>query len=180
MPPQKKPQTPRNSGKFLFYIIESIAFLAIIIVAIVLIFMHKTTPKLRFHSLTVETLTVTNSSFSITLNAQLTLKNSNFGQFRFPDGRIAFLYRGNAVGDAVIPGGRAKARSTEKMNVTVAAQSRNDRDLGGDLSLGKITLWSNATLNGRIRVIKRRATATMNCTMDVDIRTTAVQNLKCS
>lgn len=173
-----RPQTPRNSGKLLFYITESIAFLTIIIVAIVLTFMHKTTPNLRFHSLTVETLTLTNSSFSISLNAQITLKNSNFGQFRFPDGRIAILHRGSAVGDAVIPGGRAKARSTEKMNVTVAVQSRNDD--GEYLSLGKITLWSNATLKGKIRVIKRRATATMNCTMDVDIRTTAVQNLKCS
>lgn len=175
-----RPQTPRNSGKLLFYITESIAFLTIIIVAIVLTFMHKTTPNLRFHSLTVETLTLTNSSFTISLNAQITLKNSNFGQFRFPDGRIAILHGGSAVGDAVIPGGRAKARSTEKMNVTVAAHAQSRNDDGEYLSLGKITLWSNATLKGIIRVIKRRATATMNCTMDVDIRTTAVHNLKCS
>ncbi|KAH6804604.1 hypothetical protein C2S51_032851 [Perilla frutescens var. frutescens] len=183
MPARTKPQAPTNSGKFLFYIIEAIAFQTIIIVTILLIFMHKTSPKLRFQSLSVQNLTVNATSppsFFFRLNGEVTLKNSNFGKFNFPDGKILILYRDNAVGDAFVPAGRVKAWSTEKMNVTVVVESKNDRDLGGDLNSGKITLSSNAKWHGKIRVIRRKTTATMNCTMDVDTRTRAVQNLKCS
>lgn len=173
MPPQTKPQTPTNSGKFLFYIIEAIAVQTIIIVTILLILLHKTPPKLRFQTLTIERLTLNTTSFRVRLDGEVALKNPNFGQFKFPEGKIVILYRNNSVGGAVIPAGRAKARSTEKMNVTVVAESK---DFGGE---GRMTLSSNAVLNGRISVSKRKVKATMNCTMDVDTRRGLIDQFKC-
>ncbi|KAL1532283.1 hypothetical protein AAHA92_32312 [Salvia divinorum] len=173
MPPRTKPQTPTNNGKYLFYIIEAIAFQTIIIVTILLTLLHKTPPKLRFQALAVEKLTVNATSFSFRLHGEVTLRNPNFGQFKFPEGKVVILYRNNSIGGAVIPAGRVKARSAEKMNVTVVAEAG---DFGGE---GKVTLSSNAVLSGRIRVSKRRVKATMNCTMDVDTRRGSIDQFKC-
>lgn len=187
MPPATKPQIPTNRRKCVALIFAGIILQALIILAFSLIFLRVTSPKLRFSSVTVEKLTVnsTNSpSFSIKLNAQVTVKNPNYGRFKFPDGAISILYRGDAVGSAAVPGGRAGARSTKKVNVTAAVESKGNPSsaLGGDLNSGKIRLSSEGTLSGKIhlfKIIKRRKTATMNCTMDVNTRTRAVENLEC-
>ncbi|KAK6131803.1 hypothetical protein DH2020_034452 [Rehmannia glutinosa] len=140
-------------------------------------------PKIRVRSVTVEFPTVNNStnspSFSmISLNAKVTVKNKNFGHFKFSDSAVSIIYRGSAVGNAVIPGSRVGARSTKKMNVTVAVGSNMDPFLDS----GMLTLSSHAKLEGSVylfKVIKRKKTATMNCTMDVDTRSREVVNLRC-
>lgn len=180
MPPLTNTAAKRR--RCLIYLAIGIILKTLIIIAFVLIFMRIRTPNLRFRSISVEKLTASSPSFTIKLNGEVAVKNSNFGHFRFPDGTVTFLYRGNAVGTVQIPGGRANARSTKRLNVTVAAESKDDRSLSGDLSSGKITLSSRATLEGKVhlfKVIKRKKTATMNCTMDVDTRTRVVENLKC-
>ncbi|KAI3458080.1 hypothetical protein Pfo_014743 [Paulownia fortunei] len=185
MPTRTKPRTPTNPKKCLALIIVGIILQTLIILVFVLTFMRIRNPKVRFRSVTVEKLTVnsTNSPFfSVTLNARVTVKNSNFGHFKFPESAISILYRGNPVGNAVIPGARAGARSTKKLNVTVDAESKKDPFLGSDLNSGTITLSSHATLKGKIHlfsVIKKKKTATMNCTMDVNTRTRVVENLQC-
>ncbi|KAH6804603.1 hypothetical protein C2S51_032850 [Perilla frutescens var. frutescens] len=186
MPAQTNTSSPAaKRRRCLIYTAVGIILQTLIIVAFVLIFMRIKSPKLRFHSVSVDKLTVNSaspSSFSIRLNGEVAVRNRNFGHFKWADTPISILYRGNTIGTVQIPGDRAKARSTKKLNVTAAAEAKNDRNLSGDLSLGKITLSSHATLEGKIhlfKVIKRKKTATMDCTMDVDTRTRAVQNLQC-
>ncbi|KAK4431412.1 hypothetical protein Salat_0903300 [Sesamum alatum] len=143
--------------------------------------MRVRTPKVRFQSLSIEGLTL-NSSFNMRLNAQVKVKNANFGEFKFPESAISILYRGNVVGNGVIPGSAAGARSSKKLNVTVDVESKKDPFLGSDLNSGRVTLSSHAMLKGKVhllKVVKKKTTATMNCTMDVDTRTRAVVNLKC-
>ncbi|KAG6389646.1 hypothetical protein SASPL_151118 [Salvia splendens] len=131
-------------------------------------------PKLRFRSVTVDSLTANSASFNARLTGEVAVKNANFGKFKYPESTVSFLYRGSSVGTARIPSGRVKGRDTEKMNVTVAVEAKNDRNLGGDVSSSKVTLSSKATVEGKVHlfnVIKRKKTATMDCTMDVDTKT---------
>ena len=54
--------------------------------------------------------------------------------------------------------------------------------LGSDLKSGKLTLTSYATLKGKVhlfKVIKKKKSAQMNCTMDVDTKKQAIQNVHC-
>ncbi|KAL1532282.1 late embryogenesis abundant protein-like protein [Salvia divinorum] len=181
-PPTSTPNPTAKRRKCLIYTALAIMLQTLIIVAFVLIFMRIKSPKLRLRSITVDSLTASSASFNAKLTGEVAVKNANFGRFKYPESTVSFLYRGSTVGTARVPSGRAKARSTAKLNVTVAAESKNDRDLGGDLSSGKITLSSHATLEGKVHlfnVIKRKKTATMDCTMDVDTKTRVVQNLRC-
>ncbi|XP_047973535.1 late embryogenesis abundant protein At1g64065-like [Salvia hispanica] len=181
-PPTNTPNPAAKRRKCFIYIALAILLQTLIIVAFVLIFMRIKSPKLRFRSVTVDSLTSNSASFNARLTGEVAVKNVNFGKFKYPESTVSFLYRGSSVGTARIPSGRAKARDTEKLNVTVAVEAKNDRNLGGDLSSGKITLSSKATVEGKVHlfnVIKRKKTATMDCTMDVDTKTRVVQNLRC-
>ncbi|KAL0304343.1 UNVERIFIED_CONTAM: hypothetical protein Sradi_6302400 [Sesamum radiatum] len=150
--------------------------------------MRVRTPKVRFGSLTVEMLTLnsttslTQPSLSMRLNAQVTVKNTNFGEFKFSESAISIVYRGNVVGSGVIPGSGAGARSTKKLNVTVDVESKKDPFWGRDLNSGRVTVSSHARLEGRVHlfmIVKKKKTGSMNCTMDVDTRTRTVANLNC-
>ncbi|XP_011076474.1 late embryogenesis abundant protein At1g64065-like [Sesamum indicum] len=158
------------------------------ITVFVLVFLRVRTPKVRFGSLTVEALTLnsttsTQPSLSMRLNTQVTVKNTNFGEFKFSESAISIVYRGNVVGSGVITGSGAGARSTKKLNVTVDVESKKDPLLGRDLNSGRVTVSSHATLEGRVHlfmIVKKKKTGTMNCTMDVDTRKRAVANFNCN
>ncbi|GFY83306.1 hypothetical protein Acr_03g0000800 [Actinidia rufa] len=146
-------------------------------------------PKVRFSSIAVENLQVNSSSssplFTMKLNARVTVKNTNFGHFKFGNSTATVSYKGSPVGVFVITKARAKARSTKKLDVTMTLISNKvstDAHLGNDLKSEKLTLTSHATLKGKVhlfKVIKKKKSAQMNCTMDVDTKKQAIENVHC-
>ncbi|KAL0318069.1 UNVERIFIED_CONTAM: hypothetical protein Sangu_2221200 [Sesamum angustifolium] len=178
---------PTRSRKCLAFTVTAVILQILIIPVFVIVFLRARTPKVRFGSLTVEALTLssnasTQPSLSMRLNTQLTIKNKNFGGFKFSESAISIVYRGNVVGSGVIPGSGVGARSTKKLNVTVDVESNKDPFLSRDLNSGRVTVSSHARLEGRVRllmIVKKKKTGSMNCTMDVDTRTRAVTNLNC-
>lgn len=180
----------RRSAKILIFIVVGAILQIAIILAFVLIFMRFRNPKLRLSSVTVESLTVNSSasspSFAMKLNAQVSVKNGNFGTFKFGNTTATISYRAAAIGTAVIPKSRANPRSTKKMNVTVTVASSgktvSSSSLGSDIGSGKLTLTSEATLTGKIHlflVFKKKRSARMNCTMVVNTKSRAIENLQC-
>ncbi|CAL5367402.1 unnamed protein product [Camellia sinensis] len=180
----------KRNIKCLLYIVAGVILQTASTLVFVLTFMRIRNPKGRFGSVAVENLIVNSStsspSFFMKLNAQVTVKNTNFGQFKFENSNATISYRGSHVGDFVITKACASARSTKKMNVTVtvnsSADTSNDLNLSSDISLGKLTLTSHATVSGKIHlfmVIKKKKSVKMNCTMDVDTMTKAIENLYC-
>ncbi|XP_057471507.1 late embryogenesis abundant protein At1g64065-like [Actinidia eriantha] len=175
--------------KCLLYIVLGVILQTAIIVFFVLTFMRIRNPKVRFGSIAVENLKVNSSSssplFTMKLNAQVTVKNTNFGHFKFGNSTATVSYKGNPVGVFVITKARAKARSTKKLDVTMTLTSNQvstDAHLGNDLNSGKLTLTSLATLKGKVhlfKVIKKKKSAQMNCTMDVDTKKQAIENVHC-
>lgn len=69
-------------------------------------------------------------------NAQVTVKNTNFGHFKFEDSTITLAYKGVPAGMASIANSRARARYTKKMNVTIDVASDNV------LSNSNLSHWS--------------------------------------
>ncbi|KAL2556164.1 Late embryogenesis abundant (LEA) hydroxyproline-rich glycoprotein family [Forsythia ovata] len=128
--------------KCLLYIVLFAVFQTGIILLFVLTIMKIRTPKFRVRSATFDTFdysSTTNPSFNMRMNAELGVKNANFGRYKFRDSMIYFSYNDLIVGEAFIPKARAKARSTKKFNVIVNLSSSNFQNhpqLGNDLNSG--------------------------------------------
>uniref|UniRef100_A0A5B7AFH4 Late embryogenesis abundant protein LEA-2 subgroup domain-containing protein n=1 Tax=Davidia involucrata TaxID=16924 RepID=A0A5B7AFH4_DAVIN len=169
--------------KCLVYVVAFAVFQTAIITLFALTVMKVKTPKFRVRSATIENFdipTTSNPSFNITVNAELGVKNTNFGHYKFDNSTITFLYMGTPVGSANILKARAKARSTKKFNVTVELRSG---ELGNDFNSGVLPLTSQSTLRGKVelmKVMKKKKSTNMNCTMEINISTRQLQNVKCN
>ncbi|KAK8623548.1 hypothetical protein V6N13_118431 [Hibiscus sabdariffa] len=174
--------------KLLVYAIAFAIFQTIVILVFSLTVMRIKNPKFRVPSITVENVraAATNPpSFNIKLNAQVAVKNTNFGHFKFENTTISFDYRGVGVGDAIVGKGRSKARSTKKMNVAVELNSNNipnNSSLQSEIESGYLALTCHSKLNGKLQLmkfIKKKISAEMRCAMVVNLVTRTVQDIKC-
>ncbi|KAL6177322.1 hypothetical protein ACLB2K_048848 [Fragaria x ananassa] len=116
------------------------------------------TPKARWGSIDVETLNSVPATPSLdtTFEAQLRIKNTNWGPYKFNAGTATFLYQGTAIGQVVIPKGKAGMRSTKKIDVEVSLNTNalpNSSALGTELSSGVLTLTSQVQLKGKVELM---------------------------
>ncbi|CAK9163501.1 unnamed protein product [Ilex paraguariensis] len=173
--------------KCLIYIVAFAVFQTGIILLFALTVMKIRNPKFRFRSATFENFTAVPAtpSFNLRMSAELGVKNTNFGHFKYQNSTVYFFYKDSQVGEAIVPKARARARSTRKFNVMVDLSSANipsNSRLGSDLSSGFLTLTSQSRLKGKIelmKVMKRKKGTDMNCSMEVVIATQQLQNVMC-
>ena len=183
-----KEEGKRNNAKCFAYVAAFVVFQTAIILIFALTVMRIRNPKVRFGAVTVENCSTGNSTlpfFDMKLMAQVTVKNTNFGHFKYENSTIRILYGGMRVGEAAVVKARVRARQTKKFNVIVdissSMLSRNS-NLGNDIASGVLPLSSQAKLNGKVhlmKVIKRKKSSEMSCTMGIHLGTCAVQDLKC-
>ncbi|KAG4175555.1 hypothetical protein ERO13_A11G191700v2, partial [Gossypium hirsutum] len=161
-PQQSEDSTTEPSSEFtrkdLAKLVASLVVVALTIVFSVLVF----TPK--------------HPKFKVRFAAKMTVKNPNFGYFRYGVTNVSFAYRGIQVGEVLIPKARVRAVSTRKMNAAINLNSnnvRNDTNLESDIRSGTLTLTVHK-VNGRKR------TAALNCTLTVNLPEKLVQDIHCS
>ncbi|RVW68115.1 Late embryogenesis abundant protein [Vitis vinifera] len=181
----------RKKGmKCLAYVAAFAIFLTAIILALAVTVMNIKNPKFRLHSIDVEDLSFSPSttppSFSMRLDAELAVKNTNFGHYKYENSTITLAYRGTKVGEALISKGRARARSTKEIEVTVDVTSSNassNSNLASDLNSGILTLTSHGELSGKvhlIEVIKKKKAPQMNCNINIDMVKKEIQDWNCN
>ena len=163
--------------KRLVYIAAFAVFQTIIILVFALVVMRVKSPKVRLEDINV----ITKGNDNIRLNAQVRIKNTNFGRYKF-DSSIATLTSGGvSVGEFVIPDGRARLKSTKTYYVVVDVTSPSSSGRGGSNS-GLLQLNAKAELTGKVEfllVLKKKKSAEMDCTMSVNLSTNFVQDLTC-
>lgn len=143
------------------------------------------TPKFRVESATLDNFNVaapTNASLSLTMNAELRVKNSNFGRFKFHKTPVYFYYRGVEVAEVAAAKGRANWRSTEKFKVAVNVKVGNSAELERDLGEGVVWLSSRAKMRGDLRVgmmFDKKRAANMNCSMEIMTGAQQIKNIVC-
>ncbi|XP_059627406.1 late embryogenesis abundant protein At1g64065-like [Cornus florida] len=148
---QTKELKRQKRKKLILYIAAFAVFQTIVIVIFSLTVMKVKTPKFRVRTASFETFSVTASSFDMRMNARLGVKNTNFGPYKFDDSTITFYYRASS-------------------------------ELGSDFNSGILPLSSTSRLTGKVElmlVMKKKKATNMNCTMEVNIATQQLQNLKC-
>lgn len=178
----------RGSKKCLAYVAAFIIFQGIVIAVFALTVMKIKSPKVRFSSVTAENFSSSNTngpSFSMDLKAKFAVKNTNFGHFKYENSTVTILYKGMPVGEASIPKARARARSTRRFDISIpisSARLTNSANLGNDINSGLLPLTSQAKLSGKVhlmKIIKKKKSGEMSCTMLVNLANRAVQDLKC-
>ncbi|KAG2681026.1 hypothetical protein I3760_11G125500 [Carya illinoinensis] len=178
------------------YIAAFAVFQTIVIVIFSLTVMKVKTPKLRLSStaefLKLNTSTSTGGStqasppfFDIRFITQISVKNTNFGPYKYDSTNATFLYQGVTVGEFIIPKGKARMLSTKKVDVTVNLNSnaiKSTTSLGSELETGLLKLDSQAKLSGKVElmfVMKKKKSAQMNCTVSIHLSNRAFQDLSC-
>ncbi|CAK9185086.1 unnamed protein product [Ilex paraguariensis] len=177
----------KKRTKWFIYIAAFTVFQIGMILLFSLTVMKVRAPKFRIRSATFGSFEapLTNPSFNIAMVAELGVKNTNFGKYKFSNSTIDFFYRDIKVGEAVIPKANAKARSTRKFDVAVTLSSANlpsNSQLGSDLSSGSLPLRSESRLRGKVElmmVMKSKKSSRMDCTMVIDITRRELQNVVC-
>ncbi|KAG6649893.1 late embryogenesis abundant protein At1g64065-like [Carya illinoinensis] len=189
MPGDNKGARRKGNKKCLACMVAGIIAQILIIVLFVLLVMRIRNLKVRLSSVAVENLGVNFSasspSFRMNLTALVTVKNTNFGHFKFSNSTATFSYRGTKVGEGTILQARVRARSTKKLNVTVSVDSKKVSRkslLHSDINSGVLKLSSYAKLSGKthlFKAFKKKKYAEMKCTMELNTKTKAIQNLAC-
>ncbi|PON96947.1 Late embryogenesis abundant protein [Trema orientale] len=179
----------RRRRKCLAYIVAGVILQTLIIVLFVVFVMRIRTPKVRLASVSVETLNLNSSSkspsFNLKVNAQVAVKNTNFGHYKFENSTATISYRGTEVGKTTLVKARARARSTKKFNVTVSFNSNkvsSNPHLGSDISSKNLTFSASAKLEGKVhlfKVFKKKKSAKLDCTFVVNTSTKTVNDLSC-
>ncbi|KAL6174766.1 hypothetical protein ACLB2K_051412 [Fragaria x ananassa] len=135
------------------------------------------TPKVRLGTTsTLSGVTSSTTSFSSTFNTQIRVKNTNWGPYKFDQGVVTFMYQGTPVGTFTVPKGKAGMRGTKKIDASV---SLNTAALN---SSGELTLTSEAKLTGKVTLMgmmKKKKSASMNCTIQIDVSGQTVKSVVC-
>lgn len=167
----------KKRNKRLAYFAAFVVFQTIVILVFALVVMKVKAPKVRFGD---NIIVVNNGNGNIRLTAQVRIKNTNFGEYKF-DGGIATLTSGGAsVGQFAISDGKANMKSTKK--VYIVADITNPSGSGTGSNSGVLEVTSKAKLNGKVVfmwVMKKKKSAEMDCTMSINLSTNVVQDMSC-
>ena len=180
----------KKRQKRLVYLAAFVVLQTVVVLVFALVVMRFKTPKFRLRAASFRSFEVGNSStpsLNLVMNAQFTVRNRNFGRFKYDSGSVIFAYKGSTLGQAFIDDARVRARSTKKVNATVVLNSAGlsgeaGSELGRDIGAGVLPLTGYSELEGKvqvIKVIKKKKSPKLNCTMDVVISTRTIQNLIC-
>ncbi|KAL7146238.1 hypothetical protein ABFS83_06G026900 [Erythranthe nasuta] len=169
-----------------------IALFAIFQIAVVVIFsltvMKIRNPRFRIRSAHLTNFnagTPANPAFTGKLNAEFSVKNANFGRYKYMDTTVDFFYRGTRVGEVFVGESRAGWRTTKKFNISVdlsLANARANPQLASDLNAGVVPISSEARMIGSVEllfVLKKNRSTCLNCTMEIVTATQQIRNILC-
>ncbi|XWS50021.1 hypothetical protein CRYUN_Cryun12cG0052700 [Craigia yunnanensis] len=186
-----KPKALRReekSSKCLVYVLAIMVIQGTVLLIFASIVLRARTPDIEIGSVTVRNLKYSNSSapsFNFTLVTEVIVENNNFGEFRFENTTGSVWCGSVLVGEMKIPKGRAQARATERLNVSVDVSSlriSDTKNLSSNISSGLLELNSHVKLSGRVNImniIKRRRQPEMNCFITLNLTGHTVQDLTC-
>lgn len=188
-PPDPEELRHKKHMRCLLYVAVFAVFQVVVITVFALTVMKIKSPKFRLRTASItgfQVGTASSPSFNLEMDAHFGVKNKNFGRFNYEDGIVMFLYRGVIIGQTNVEEARVRARSTRKVDVTSVDLTSNglpaNSQLGSDISSGIIPITTSSKLDGKIRlmkVIKKKKSAQMNCSMEIVLATKSVQNIVC-
>ncbi|XVF13051.1 hypothetical protein REPUB_Repub08aG0174400 [Reevesia pubescens] len=187
--PQALRRQQEKNSKCLVYILAIMVIQGAVLLIFASIVLRARTPDFEIGSVTFRNLKYGGNSslpsFNFTLVTEITVENSNFGDFRFENTTGSVWCGSVAVGEMKIPTGRAQARATERLNVSVdvsSARMSDTKNLSSNISSGLLELNIHAKLSGKVNILnimKRRRHPELNCFMTLNLTGHSIQGLTC-
>ncbi|KAL5792322.1 hypothetical protein ACOSP7_000916 [Xanthoceras sorbifolium] len=164
--------------------------IAIVIVILIFTVFRVKDPKIKLNGFTVTRLelingTVPKPGVNMSLIADVSVKNPNVASFKYRNTTTNLYYRSMLVGEARGPPGRARARRTLRMNITVDVitdRLLSNPNLTTDAASGLLNMDSYSRIGGRVNILnifKRHVTVRMNCSLTINISSQAIEEQKC-
>lgn len=154
---------------------------------------HVKDPTLKLNSLKIDGLDLLSNNtnlnrgggLNLTLEADISIKNPNAASFKFEEATTDVYYEGAVVGEVRSPAGEARARRTRTMSVVVDVMV--DKMVGvkrfeSDLIAGSFAVSTSTRISGVVKiadVVKKSVVVKMKCTMNLDLRSHAIQDRVC-
>ncbi|XP_014515388.1 late embryogenesis abundant protein At1g64065 [Vigna radiata var. radiata] len=168
----------------------SLLLLAILIIVLIFTVFRVKDPVITMNGVRITKLELSNTMTlqtraNMSLVADVSVKNPNVASFRYSNTTTSLYYRGVMVGEARGPPGRAKARRTIRMNVTIDVITDrvvSSPDFTTDLGSGLMTMSSFSRVPGQVKILnlfKRHVVVKMNCSTTFNISTQAIKEQSC-
>ncbi|XP_060211034.1 late embryogenesis abundant protein At1g64065 [Lycium barbarum] len=183
----------QRSSKCFVHFLSTIVLISIVMLIFSMIFLRFKSPSFELDLINVQNLRFTNStnssSFSMIMGAEIVVDNENFGRINFEDSSMSvFLYDNITIGFANINVGRVDARKSKRMGISLKVRA-NDQlnhsnwNLSSDINSRTVKLTSFGEFRGKVKamkIISRHKISVMNCTMNLNLTSQAIQDLLCS
>ncbi|CAN6546657.1 unnamed protein product [Malus baccata var. baccata] len=110
---------------------------------------------------------------NISIGILVTVKNPNYGGFKYENSTVHISYRGNVVAEAPIRDDTVPARSTHNITSVVsilADKLVTNSHFSGDMAVGVLNFTSETTLHGKVnllKVFKMKATSYSDCNISI-------------
>ncbi|KAI4326882.1 hypothetical protein L6164_019406 [Bauhinia variegata] len=154
------------------------AFLLILTVIILVLgftVFHVKEPRLMMNGVTSVNGTFPGINASTTLVADVSVKNPNSYSFRFSNSTTTIYYDGTAIGEGRTPAGKAKARRTLRLNVTVEivpSRILGNPRLVSDTNDRALNISSYTRIDGKVKILNlfnKHIVVKMNCTVEYNL-----------
>ncbi|XP_008458164.1 uncharacterized protein LOC103497685 [Cucumis melo] len=161
--------------------------IVIIIILMFTLFQIKD-PIIRMNRVSITKLELINNVIpkpgsNVSLTADVSVKNPNMASFKYSNTTTTLFINETVIGEVRGPPGKAKARQTVRMNVTIdIVADRVLSNLNNDVSLGKVRLRSFSRIPGKVKLlhlIGRNVVVKMNCTFVINIFSKSIEDQKC-
>ncbi|KFK40473.1 hypothetical protein AALP_AA2G000400 [Arabis alpina] len=187
-------KTEKSPGNCLVYTLTIIVIVFAVSLILSLIFLRVSIPEIETNQISTTDLRYSSNSsnsssyFNATLVSEISIRNSNFGDFEFGNSSLRFVYGDHGVvGETEIGGGRVGAHKTVRLTGIVVQigsfrlLNSKGLDLDLDLKSGFLELKSVAEITGSVKVLgkKRWKLSVMSCTMRLNLTNRFIQNLLC-
>ena len=160
--------------------LASLLLLAIVIIVLIFTIFRVKGPMITMNTIKITKFQLVNTTMTPQPGANMSLVAS----FRYANTTTSLYYHGVLVEEARGPPGRAKARRTLRMNVTIDVimdRVVSSPDFATDLGSGLLTMSSFSRVSGQVKILNliKRHVVKMNCTTTFNISTQAIKEQSC-
>lgn len=168
----------------------------VVVIAVIVVVLSQTVFKPKRPVTTIEAVSLADMDLSVnvakfavdlnvTLDVDLSLRNPNKVSFKYGDSTAFLNYRGETVGEALIPAGDISSDETKPMNLTLTIMG--DRllsrsEIYSDVLAGTVPFNTRTRISGRVGilgVVKLHVVSTTSCDFIVFVSNRSVGDQTC-
>ncbi|KAI3740952.1 hypothetical protein L2E82_31427 [Cichorium intybus] len=159
--------------------VTTVLLIIIIVTAFTLYFtlLKPKQPKITTQKVTLESFIINafdTTDANVTLGVTVTVKNPNYGGFKYGNSTAYVSYRGDVVAEAPIMEDFIPARGQRDVSTTVLVVGKRlltNSNFRKDMQSNVLNITSSTTLNGKaivMKVFKKKATSYSSCDVSIN------------